>query len=79
MSILSKKEQLVPPPLLLGASCFFWYLESDLVRDHPLQKIPLIFAVGAKEAETGEVAVRTLGSDKNEVMGLDAAIARIQQ
>ncbi len=48
------------------------------VREHSLQKIPLIFVVGAKEAETGEVAVRTLGSDKNEVMSLDAAMGIIR-
>ncbi len=49
------------------------------VREHSLQKVPLIFAVGMKEAETGEVAVRTLGSEKNEVMALDAAMAKILQ
>ncbi len=44
------------------------------VREHSLQKVPLIFVVGAKEAETGQVAVRTLGSEKNEVMALADAM-----
>lgn len=47
---------------------------SYKVREYSLQKVPLIFAVGAKEAEQGTVTVRTLGSEKQEVMGLDNAI-----
>lgn len=47
------------------------------VREHSLQKIPYIFAVGNKEAEAGTVAVRQLGSERNEVMGLDEAITQI--
>jgi threonyl-tRNA synthetase len=47
------------------------------VREHSLQKVPLIFCVGAKEAETNSVSVRTLGSEKNEVMTLDAAINQL--
>lgn len=47
------------------------------VREHSHAKIPLIFVVGAKEAESGQVAVRTLGSEKNEVMALDAAMQSV--
>ncbi len=48
------------------------------VREHSLQKIPLLFVVGEKEAESGQVAIRALGSDKNEIMKLDEALGRFQ-
>jgi len=47
------------------------------VRQHSLEKVPYVFAVGAKEKDTGSVAVRTLGSDKQVVKSLDEAIAGI--
>lgn len=40
------------------------------VREHSLQKIPYIVAVGAREEEQQTVSVRTFGSDKQEVMSL---------
>jgi threonyl-tRNA synthetase len=60
-------------------------VESDLrfekinykVREHSLQKIPYIIAVGAREREERTVAVRRFGSDKQEVMKLDAFIDMI--
>ena len=48
------------------------------VREHSLQKIPYIIAVGAREAEQNTVSVRTFGSDKQTVMSLDEFIAKIQ-
>ncbi len=45
------------------------------VRDHSLKKIPYIFAVGGRESEEKTVALRRLGSDKQETLGLDAAVA----
>lgn len=46
------------------------------VREHSLQKIPLLFVVGKKEAEGKQVAIRRFGAgDKQELQGLDAAIA----
>jgi len=47
------------------------------VREHSLQKIPYIIAVGAREAEQNTVSVRTFGSDKQEVMSLDAFLAKV--
>ncbi len=44
------------------------------VRDHSLAKVPALFVVGAKEAEAKTVAVRRLGSDKNEVFTLSEAL-----
>ncbi len=48
------------------------------VREHTLAKVPLLLAVGRREAEQGTVAVRRLGtgSDAQETLALDEAIAR---
>ena len=45
------------------------------VRQHSLAKVPLIVAVGAREAETGTVSVRRLGEPKQESLALDEAVA----
>ncbi|MDE2030608.1 MAG: threonine--tRNA ligase, partial [Alphaproteobacteria bacterium] len=45
------------------------------IRDHSLQKIPLILVVGKKEAETRTVALRRLGGEAQEMMALDDAAA----
>lgn len=45
------------------------------VREHSLQKIPFIFAVGGREQESHSVAIRRLGSEKQEVMPLEQALA----
>jgi len=47
------------------------------VREHSLQKVPALLVVGKKEAETRQVSIRRLGSEKQTVMGLDAAIAAL--
>ncbi len=44
------------------------------VREHSLQKVPFILAVGGREAEQKTVALRRLGSDKQEVLPLDGAV-----
>jgi threonyl-tRNA synthetase len=59
--------------------------ESDLrnekisykVREHSVAKIPLQFAVGQREVSDRTVAIRRLGSKKQEVMPLDDAIAAL--
>ncbi len=43
------------------------------VREHSLQKVPYLFVVGKREAEERTVAIRTLGSDGQRVVNLDAA------
>ena len=56
--------------------------ESDLrnekinykVREHSLAKVPVMLVVGKKEAETRQVSIRRLGSDKSQVMPLDEAL-----
>jgi threonyl-tRNA synthetase len=44
------------------------------VREHSLQKVPVIAVVGKKEAEDKLVALRRLGGDAQTVMGLEAAV-----
>ena len=45
------------------------------VREHSLAKVPVILAVGMRDAEARAVSVRRLGSQDQTVMPLDAAIA----
>jgi threonyl-tRNA synthetase len=47
------------------------------VRDHSLQKVPVLFVVGGKEAEQNTVSIRRLGSERQEVMGFDVAKAQL--
>jgi threonyl-tRNA synthetase len=56
-------------------------VESDLrnekinykVREHSLAKVPVIAVVGRREAELGQVALRRLGSDGQEILSIEAA------
>lgn len=50
---------------------------SYKVREHSLAKVPVILAVGKREAEEKTVTVRRLGSQAQTVMSLDAAIAAL--
>ena len=47
------------------------------VREHSLAKTPVIAVVGRREAELGQVALRRLGSDGQEVIGLAEAANRL--
>jgi threonyl-tRNA synthetase len=47
------------------------------VREHSLAKIPALLVVGKKEAETGQVSVRRLGSDGQKVVMLADALAAL--
>lgn len=44
------------------------------VREHSLAKVPVLLVVGKKEADTRQVSIRRLGSDKSQVMSLDDAL-----
>ncbi len=44
------------------------------VREHSVGKVPVIAVVGRREAEEGKVALRRLGSDGQQVLGLDEAV-----
>ena len=45
------------------------------VREHSLAKVPVIAVVGRREAEEGKVALRRLGSDGQQVLTLEEAVA----
>ena len=47
------------------------------VREHSLAKVPVMFVVGKREAEEQTVSIRRLGSQAQEVMKLDDAVAML--
>src|SRR6185503_15019918 len=49
------------------------------VREHSLAHVPLILAVGRRDMENKTVAVRRLGSEKQEVLELGAAVTTLSQ
>jgi len=50
---------------------------SYKVREHSAAKIPVILAVGKREAEGGTVAMRRLGGAAQEVLALNQALGRL--
>ena len=44
------------------------------VREHSVAKVPVIAVVGRREAEEGKLAIRRLGSDRQEILTLEEAI-----
>jgi threonyl-tRNA synthetase len=48
------------------------------VREHSVAKIPVIIAVGRREAEQRTVSLRRLGSSSQEALALDEAVARLK-
>ena len=47
------------------------------VREHSLAHVPVILVVGRREAEQRTVALRRLGGEAQEVLGLEDAVARL--
>jgi threonyl-tRNA synthetase len=47
------------------------------VREHSLAKVPVLAVVGKREAETRAVALRYLGGADQEVLALEAAVAKL--
>jgi threonyl-tRNA synthetase len=47
------------------------------VREHSLAKVPVLLVVGKKEAADRAVSIRRMGSDKQSVVPLDAALAAL--
>ena len=47
------------------------------IRDHSLQKVPLILVVGKKESEGKTVALRRLGGEAQEILPLKEAAQRL--
>jgi threonyl-tRNA synthetase len=48
------------------------------VREHSLAKVPALLVVGKREAEEGKVAIRRLGSQAQEIVDLEQAIAMLK-
>jgi len=51
---------------------------SYKVREHSLAKIPVIIAIGKREAEEGTVSIRRLGSKGQESLALEEAVDRLR-
>jgi threonyl-tRNA synthetase len=49
------------------------------VRDHSLAHVPLILAVGRRDVENKTVSIRRLGSEKQEVLELAAAVTTLSR
>jgi len=49
------------------------------IRQHSLMKVPVIAVVGRKEAEERTVSLRRLGSDRQQTLSLDEALANLAQ
>ena len=49
------------------------------VREHSLAKVPVIIAVGMRDAEARNVSIRRLGSQDQTVMSLDDALASLKK
>jgi threonyl-tRNA synthetase len=47
------------------------------IRDHSLQKVPLLLVVGRKEAENKTVALRRLGGENQDIMPLSEAATKL--
>ena len=48
------------------------------VREHSLAKVPVIVAIGKREAQAGTVSIRRLGRQGQEILALDEAAARLE-
>ncbi|MDB5707398.1 MAG: thrS [Sphingomonas bacterium] len=49
------------------------------VREHSLAKVPNLLVVGKREAEEGTVALRQLGSERQQVLGLDELVEMLRK
>lgn len=48
------------------------------VREHSHAKVPVLFVIGAREAEEGTVSIRRLGSKEQQVVSVDEAIEALR-
>tara|TARA_B100001057_G_scaffold104841_1_gene102310 strand:- start:1894 stop:3819 length:1926 start_codon:yes stop_codon:yes gene_type:complete len=51
---------------------------SYKVREHSVMKVPFILAVGGREAEASTVALRRLGSNDQQVLGMEEAVSMLR-
>ena len=47
------------------------------IREHSLQKVPLILCVGKREAEEKTVSIRRFGSEKQEILSLEETLRQL--
>jgi threonyl-tRNA synthetase len=47
------------------------------IREHSLAKVPVIAVIGRREAETGQLALRRLGSEGQQILSLDEVAAAL--
>jgi len=52
---------------------------SYKVREHSVEKVPVLLAVGQREVDERSVAIRRLGSKQQNVLSLDDAVAELSQ
>jgi threonyl-tRNA synthetase len=64
-----------PPPACASRPTCATRRSATRCASTPSAKVPVIAVVGKKEAEEGKVAIRRLGSQAQEVLTLDEAIA----
>lgn len=49
------------------------------IREHSLKKVPVMMVLGKKEAENKSVALRRMGGENQEMMGLAEALSRLME
>jgi threonyl-tRNA synthetase len=49
------------------------------VREHSVAKVPVLLVVGKREAEEGKVAIRRLGSQAQQIVTVDEALAMLRE
>ena len=49
------------------------------IREHSVQKVPVILVVGGREAEESTVAMRRLGGKEQEILALETAVAKLRE
>jgi len=52
---------------------------SYKVREHSVEKIPVLLAIGQREVDERNVAMRRLGSKQQSVLSLEDAVADLSQ
>ncbi|MBS3962409.1 MAG: threonine--tRNA ligase [Sandarakinorhabdus sp.] len=49
------------------------------VREHSMAKVPVLMVVGRREADEGKVAIRRLGSDRQQILPFSEALAALKK
>ena len=68
-----------PNPVFKGTLVLDICSKGKKIREAQLEKVPYMLVVGDKEAESGQVAVRTRAGGDQGVMALDAFLAALKE